>query len=284
MNLLELRNNYHKLLGKEIIRITSSEKGKHINFSDSGSKVSKAVGLGIAERMNINLTEENISGQSKGASFETLTLDYIKNAFNLLSHLRPGNWKYEVQESISAFVQYSHLANLDKYIDNNKELATILGQDYIIKPDIIISRELISNDEINTNDRILTDNEIGNLSIVRNHNNPQEEKILHASISCKWTLRSDRSQNTRAEALNLIRNRKGRLPHIMAITAEPLPSRIASLALGTGDLDCVYHIALNEMVDTISNSEFETQREMLVTLIDGKRLRDVSDLVFDLLM
>ena len=58
--------------------------------------------------------------------------------------------------------------------------------------------------------------------------------FLHASISCKWTIRSDRSQNTRTEALNLIRNRKGPLPHIVAVTAEPLPTRIASLALGTG--------------------------------------------------
>ena len=45
-----------------------------------------------------------------------------------------------------------------------------------------------------------------------------------------------RSQNTRTEDLNLIRNRKGRLPHVVAVTAEPLPMRIASLALGTGDL------------------------------------------------
>ncbi|MBO9364254.1 MAG: restriction endonuclease, partial [Roseiflexus sp.] len=64
--------------------------------------------------------------------------------------------------------------------------------------------------------------------------------MLHASISRKWTIRSDRSQNIRTEAMNLIRNRKGHTPHIVAVTAEPLPTRIASLALGTGDLDCVY--------------------------------------------
>jgi hypothetical protein len=81
----------------------------------------------------------------------------------------------------------------------------------------------------------------------------QTEKLpsLHASISCKWTIRSDRSQNTRTEALNLIRNRKGRLPHIVAVTAEPLPTRLAALALGTGDLDCVYHFALHELQASI---------------------------------
>jgi hypothetical protein len=34
--------------------------------------------------------------------------------------------------------------------------------------------------------------------------------ILPPTISCKWAVRSDRAQNSRSEALNLIRNRKGR--------------------------------------------------------------------------
>lgn len=77
--------------------------------------------------------------------------------------------------------------------------------------------------------------------------------ILHASISAKWTMRSDRAQNSRTEALNLIRNRKGRLPHIVVVTGEPLPSRLASLAFGTGDIDCVYHFALYELIDAVKD-------------------------------
>lgn len=105
---------------------------------------------------------------------------------------------------------------------------------------------------------------------------------MHASISCKWTLRSDRSQNARTEALNLIRNRKGHLPHVVAVTAEPLPTPIASLALGTGDLDCVYHFALNELEDVLEQIDNEDQIDMLSTLVEGRRLRDISDLPFDL--
>ncbi|RME01738.1 MAG: restriction endonuclease, partial [Calditrichaeota bacterium] len=105
---------------------------------------------------------------------------------------------------------------------------------------------------------------------------------LHASISCKWTLRSDRAQNSRTEALNLIRNRKGHLPHIVAVTAEPTATRIASLALGTGDIDCVYHFALNELKTAILAIEDESQADMLNMLIEGRRLRDISDLPFDL--
>ena len=95
-------------------------------------------------------------------------------------------------------------------------------------------------------------------------------------------MRSDRAQNTRTEALNLIRNRKGRLPHIVAVTMEPMPSRLASLALGTGDLDCVYHAALYELQATVMALPYEDAQEMLNTLIAGNRLRDISDLPLDL--
>ena len=106
--------------------------------------------------------------------------------------------------------------------------------------------------------------------------------ILHASISAKWTMRSDRAQNSRTEALNLIRNRKGHLPHIVVVTGEPLPSRLASLALGTGDIDCMYHFALYELVKAVKDTGAEDSIEMLNALIEGKRLKDISDLPLDL--
>src|SRR5690606_35672063 len=98
------------------------------------------------------------------------------------------------------------------------------------------------------------------------------------------TIRSDRAQNARSEGLNLVRNRKGRLPHIVAITAEPMPNRIASIALGTGDIDCVYHFALPELVGAAQTAGYEDASEMLATMIDGKRLRDISDLPLDLVI
>ena len=110
----------------------------------------------------------------------------------------------------------------------------------------------------------------------------QSEPLLHASVSCKWTIRSDRAQNARSEGLNLIRNRKGRVPHIVVITAEPLPSRIASLALGTGDIDCVYHYALPELSETLGELGFYDAAELLQIMTSGKRLKDISDLPLDL--
>ena len=106
--------------------------------------------------------------------------------------------------------------------------------------------------------------------------------ILHASVSAKFTMRSDRAQNSRTEALNLIRNRKGHLPHIVVVTAEPMANRLASLALGTGDIDCVYHFALYELIRSIKEVGSEDAIETLDTLVQGKRLKDISDLPLDL--
>lgn len=118
------------------------------------------------------------------------------------------------------------------------------------------------------------------LTAMRQEFNPLP--ILHASISAKWTMRSDRAQNSRTEALGLIRNRKGHLPHIVVITCEPLPSRLASLSLGTGDIDCLYHVALYELLSAVRQVGAEDSIEMLDILISGKRLKDISDLPLDL--
>jgi hypothetical protein len=204
-------------------------------------------------------------------------------AFALLHHLRPGKWHYSTQTPISDFDQYEHLANLERIVGQDNELASALGTDYIIKPDIVIGRWPVSDEEINQNQTVVTaEGSHAKFTPLRQANLEHPHPILHASISCKWTLRSDRGQNARTEALNLIRNRKGHLPHVVSVTAEPLPTRIASLALGTGDLDCVYHFALPELRESIADADNEDQLDMLMILVEGRRLRDISDLPFDL--
>jgi NgoMIV restriction enzyme len=95
-------------------------------------------------------------------------------------------------------------------------------------------------------------------------------------------MRSDRAQNARSEALNLIRNRKGRTPHIVAVAAEPTPSRLSSIALGTGDLDCVYHFALYELQNAIKALGQSEAEDLLAIMVEGRRLKDISDLPLDL--
>ena len=52
--------------------------------------------------------------------------------------------------------------------------------------------------------------------------------------------------------------------------------------MGTGDIDCTYHSALYELIGACSEVGKEDQKEMLDTLVEGRRLRDISDLPFDL--
>jgi hypothetical protein len=170
---------------------------------------------------------------------------------------------------------------LTDVLKTNRQLKATLG-DYLINPDIVIGRYPESDEEINKQKKLISGKENANLTPLRVVNS--DKLILHASISCKWTIRSDRSQNARTEGLNLIRNRKGKTPHIVIITAEPYPQRIASLALGTGDIDCVYHFALYELIESTKRIKNEAVYELLKTLVDGKRLRDISDLPFDLVI
>ena len=137
----------------------------------------------------------------------------------------------------------------------------------------------MTDEEINRT-RLIVDGSVATKAALRA--TVQTLPILHAVISCKWTLRTDRAQNARSEALNLIRNRKGRLPHVAVVTAEPTPARISSLALGTGDLDCVYHFALPELVAAVHADGGGDTAELLDTMIDGNRLKDISDLPLDL--
>ncbi len=79
-----------------------------------------------------------------------------------------------------------------------------------------------------------------------------------------------------------MRNRKGRNPHIVAVTVEPMAGRIASIAMGTGDVDCTYHAALDELLQATRDLDYSDAEDTLQTLIQGRRLRDISDLPLDL--
>ena len=283
MTLSELREKYHQRICREVVRLKGSSEARYPNFADVGSKSSKEIALSIVDRLGCVPSLDKLSGQHARSLFRSITRDFLERSFGLLHPLRPGEWRYSIQNSTAEFDQYAHLLDLERIIEGRSELASALGMGFIIKPDIVIGRCPISDEEINQEGKILSSEDpVAKLTPLREANSETSRLILHASISCKWTLRSDRAQNARAEALNLVRNRKGPLPHVVAVTAEPLPSRIAALALGTGDLDCVYHFALPELQEALLEADNEGQMEILNTLIGGRRLRDISDLPFDL--
>ncbi len=274
-----IRKQFHTDLLQSIFTVDAA--GIPSN-ADSSSKASKLFAQGIYVRVTTETaTAVRGAGQSSGRKFENIVQDFIAETFPLLAHLRPGTWDIRAAgpRNIAHFEQYAHLIALKAAARHDKVLAAAIQSDYTIEPDIIIAREPEDDSVINAHS-VLVGADIAARATLRKVFNPRA--TLHASISCKWTLRSDRAQNARSEALNLIRNRKGHLPHIVVVTGEPLPSRIASLALGTGDLDCVYHFALNELIQAADDAGYDDSKELLEIMVEGKRLKDISDLPLDL--
>lgn len=278
------REQYHKRLIESRL-LTISADGVASN-ADSSNVPSKAIAKAIAERIGATIGKK-IQGQTAGTLFEQITMQFISETFPNLQHLRPGSWtvlSLGNQNSVKTwdFAQYEHLAYLAQIVSENKKLSTTLGNDYMVAPDVVIYRALYEDEALNRDSVVVTD-DICKMADLRKKNGGKP--ILHASVSAKWTMRSDRAQNSRTEALNLIRNRKGHLPHIVVVTGEPLPSRLASLALGTGDLDCVYHFALYELMEAVNEFGLQGREDIIETLqnlVDGKRLKDISDLPLDL--
>ena len=275
------RKRYHKSLLENGV-LTIDGDGIPSN-ADKSSKLSVSIASGIA-RMLMAQTAEKAVGQTSGARFELVNMEFLAATFPKLQNLRPGKWhivKLGNRNAIkaSSFAQYEHLEYLSRLTETDAKLAASMGNDYMVAPDVVIYREAVEDSEINAVQPVVDDGS-AMMAHIRAKNGGLP--ILHASISAKWTMRSDRAQNSRTEALGLIRNRKGNLPHIAVVTGEPLPGRLASLALGTGDIDCMYHFALYELIEAVKASGAEDSIELLDVLIQGKRLKDISDLPLDL--
>lgn len=277
----EARKRYHKSLLENGV-LTVDARGIPSN-ADSSSKLSIAIAKGIADQLMAE-THDKAVGQTSGAKFEQLNMQFLTETFPNLQSLRPGSWhivKLGNRNAIktSSFAQYEHLDYLSRLTESDAKLAASMGNDYMVAPDVVVYRDPVSDEEINT-PTVVVDDTVCTMADIRAKNGGLP--VLHASVSAKWTMRSDRAQNSRTEALGLIRNRKGHLPHIVVVTGEPLPGRLASLALGTGDIDCMYHFALYELIEAVKATGAEDSIEMLNVLIEGKRIKDISDLPLDL--
>jgi len=265
-----LREEFLRDLKENILRNVNGV----VNVADKDSASSREIAAIWAKLIPGTMGTEPISGQTAGKLFALNVKNYIEKSFRLLKDLRPGDWGLDTEKSIINYDQYFHLAFLDELARENRDLRVNIGSGYIITSDIVMFRYPIKVEKTCAIDYLSP--------LLKGAKYSQDKPILHASISCKWTIRSDRAQNIRTEALNLVRNRKGNTPHIVAVVAEPLPTRIASLALGTGDLDCVYHAGLHELRKACQQINNEDQLEMLEVMVEGRRLRDIADLPFDL--
>lgn len=218
-------------------------------MADGSSKTSVAIATELLDVLGITSQAVHV-GQTAGKQLEEAVERHLARALpKRIAHVRR---EVSRRAPVTDFAQYEHLALLEQLIkdDSTQTLKASIGTDYVIKPDVTVGLEL----------------------------KPGEPLFLHAAIPCKWTLRSDRAQNVRHEAVVLIRHRRGRLPHIATVTAEPQPTRIASLARGTAEVDNVYHVALDELRIACERTGHRKQIEALDELTAHDRLRDLSTL------
>lgn len=237
--------------GELIVSKTLKNGRKVVNIADSDNDSSRK----LAELLMTHLAPSSSGSVASLGTGRPLEKAVAASLEVDLPKLDP-NRKWVVgkgAEKISDFLQYKHLKRVDELVRQSPELRTTLGVDYLIKPDVTVS-------------------------LPARHE--WESRFLHAAISCKWTIRSDRVQNIRHENNQMIRHRRERLPHLVTVTAEPLPTRLAAIARGTGEVDAVYHIAFNSLDRAIRQATFLTreQKDAWEEVTEQGRVRPYSDL------
>lgn len=198
------------------------------NSADSDSDTSMAIAQAMLEHLGVKQKIREGLPPNMGPTLENAVhVDLAES----LPNLDPArHWEVSHSKVVAAFSQYEHLHTVSQRVDQYPELRTELGRDYLIRPDVTVGVKNSGTGALGAD----------------------TEQFLHAAVSCKWTIRSDRVQNVRHEFLQMIRHRRGRLPHLVALTAEPLPSRIAAIARGTGEVDAVYHVAFDALDAAVS--------------------------------
>lgn len=230
------------------------------NIADVGGVESLRIAGAIYDSLRVPrseqrgvLQDEQESAKSSGAALERGVEEDLRTSLLAIDDTR--DWTVTRRGDASAFRQFRHLEALQRLFEQEDTLRTTLGRDYYVETDVYVG--------------------------VR----PPDGGIpfLHAAVSCKWTIRSDRVQNIRHEFATLVRNRRGRLPHMVVITAEPLPSRLVSIGRGTGEVDAVYHLLFDELDHVLPDcGTTQGQQEQWNELVEQQRIKPYGELVTDL--
>jgi len=286
-DLAALRQEFHRTLCRDVLGVRSEgAAGPVYSNADGSQRTSVDFAARLAARLPV-AEAPSMKGSEIGSAFERTVLGFAREALTLHPAFDIKRMRVEPGRVISDFAQFAHLAEIEAVVKKHPELEATLGGHYLVKPDVVVSWEPFDDPELRP--ALDPAAPVETLSPARMRSPGPRLPILHASISCKWSIRSDRVQNTRTEALNLVRNRKGRTPHIVLVTMEPDPKRLSAIAIGTGDIDCVYHGALTELREAAAEAAEETPaRESaarrLEMMVHSSRLRDIADLPLDLLV
>ncbi|MEV1077139.1 NgoMIV family type II restriction endonuclease [Streptomyces sp. NPDC050211] len=243
--------------GNQILVEKTLGRGTAPNIADGSQRASLGIAGHIFDRLQIAKETED-DDESLGKLLEVSVQKHLAECFG--SDPKSGKWQVSRNSKIWNFWQYAHIQELKEAAEEYPDLTDLIAGDYLIDPDVTVGVP------------------------------GRYGEVLRAVVSCKWTIRSDRAQNVRHEFNSLIKSRRGRAPHLVAVTAEPLPSRLSALTQGMGEIDAVYHVAyelLREAVGEYTPLSLKkgekSQQEHLNAMIKTGRLRDYRELASDIL-
>jgi NgoMIV restriction enzyme len=225
------------------------------NSADIDNQASLTLAAEVLQRLGIS--NPNLQGNvgpvfappaNPGPRLEIEVLEFLSRELRALDPHR--RWQVSRGLGIAKYAQYQHLTGVAEAIAKDPNLRVTLGTDYLITPDVTVGL-------------------LGTPTLT-------DHPWLHAAVACKWTIRSDRVQNIRHENRNMINHRRGRLPHLITVTAEPLPSRLASIARGTGEVDVTYHIAFAELEAAVQTVGGPNQQDEWLEVTSQNRVRDFN--------
>jgi hypothetical protein len=221
------------------------------NSADVDNAESLRLAAGVLDALGVSSSSPSDVPSSPGGPLEQCVQADLETALPTIDPDR--HWQVRNGGLITEFAQYAHMKAVDALVRANPELRVTVGRDYLIRPDVTVG--LLDLDVLGS------------------------PPFLHAAVSCKWTIRSDRVQNIRHEYSQMVRHRRGRQPHLVAVTAEPLPSRLASIARGTGEVDAVYHIVYDHLAAAVSERANDEQKAAWDECVGQRRILPYSALV-----
>jgi len=224
------------------------------NSADADSAESVRLAAGVLEGLAVPRDAPSDVPKDPGGPLEQAVRDHLAAALPELDSDR--GWQVARGVIITRFDQYAHLSHVHALVRADPWLRVSVGMDYLIKPDVTVA--------------------LGRMRTASGL------PPLHAAVSCKWTIRSDRVQNIRHECLQMIRHRRGRQPHLVTVTAEPLPTRLASIARGTGEVDAVYHVAFGALAESVAAYANAEQAEAWQEVVGQRRLLSYESLALTL--
>jgi hypothetical protein len=233
------------------VKLCGYRKSGNPSTSDSNDKGSIEWGNALFNELVVPADQEELP--KIGEAVELAVIDHLKQA-------RP-DLDIEPSRPAVGFDQYSHLGVTAKFAQSYKgDLSALLQAVELAKelPKGIQSRKVVqklrrvvrlaeSEDQrVRELIKMMPEESLLKLDIAITA--PSTGKRLLIGVSSKWSLRTDRAQDCIAQGGKLVNLRRGQMPHYAVLTMEPRPSMLKLLAYGSGSLDCVYHLALDELM------------------------------------